>query len=182
MKNPVRAFAVAIFASVLALGGCARSQCAPATSAQKFPAAADITPAAAKALLDSDPSITYVDVRTVREFAAGHPTGAWNIPVLVFDDQGGRAKNAEFLTVVEANFEKDAKLIVGCRSGSRSKMAQGFLKDAGFTNTINMLGGYNGRRSSGGGGQPGWSQLSLPTESGTGGDRGYEAVKMKAGL
>jgi rhodanese-related sulfurtransferase len=181
MKNPVRVLIVALFASVLAMGGCARSQCAPATSSKSFAAVADITPTTAKALLDSDPSITYIDVRTVKEFEAGHPAGAWNIPVFVFDDQGGRAKNVDFLGVVEANFDKDAKLIVGCRSGSRSKMAQGFLKDAGFTNTINMLGGFNGAHSANGAGQPGWSQLSLPTESGTGGDRGYEAVKMKAG-
>ena len=45
----------------------------------------------------------YLDVRTVEEYAAGHPVGAFNIPVM-HRGQSGMTENSEFLQVVEATF------------------------------------------------------------------------------
>src|SRR5262249_35509474 len=41
----------------------------------------EITPQQAHDILTKDPSVVYIDVRTEREFANGHPIGAVNIPV-----------------------------------------------------------------------------------------------------
>ena len=62
--------------------------------------------------LEEDPSAIYIDVRTVREFTAGHPEGAVNIPV-AFPNPGGMMLNEDFVRVVEGHFPKDKKLIVG---------------------------------------------------------------------
>lgn len=177
-----RAFFVAIFALGLTFGGCRIPKAVDSGSRKEFTAASDITAVEAKALLDNDKSITYLDVRTVKEFEASRPAGSWNIPFLVFDENGERVKNADFLAVVEANFEKGARLVVGCQSGTRSKMAQGVLIAAGFNNVVSMLGGMAGKRSADGTTlHEGWSELHLPTESGPGGELSYDALRAKVG-
>jgi hypothetical protein len=50
----------------------------------------------------------YLDVRSVPEFAAGHPTGAYNIPLLDMGP-GGMAPNPDFLAVVQKSFPRDAR-------------------------------------------------------------------------
>ena len=42
----------------------------------------EIDPKTAYARLESEPGSVYLDVRSVMEFDQGHPTGAWNIPIL----------------------------------------------------------------------------------------------------
>ena len=58
----------------------------------------------------------YVDVRSVPEFEAGHPTGAYNVP-LVHMGPAGMSPNPEFLAVMEKAFPKDSKLVVGLQGG-----------------------------------------------------------------
>ena len=66
-----------------------------------------------------------VDVRTPPEFAAGHYPGAVNIPL-----------NEIFERIGEFG-HKDRKIIVYCRSGSRSAFAKRILEQAKFTNVAN---------------------------------------------
>jgi Predicted sulfurtransferase len=40
----------------------------------------EVTPQQAHEILTNDTSVVYIDVRTDREFANGHPAGAVNIP------------------------------------------------------------------------------------------------------
>src|SRR5215831_19825519 len=88
---------------------------------------------------------TYLDVRSIPEFDQGHPVGAVNIPLLHF--KGGRmVPNAAFQKVVEATFPKDAKLVTGCKVGGRSMQAAALLASAGYTNVVDMRGGYAGER------------------------------------
>src|SRR4051812_38666320 len=81
--------------------------------------------------LEKEPSAIYIDVRTVREFTAGHPQGAVNIPV-AFHNPGGMMINEEFVRVVEGHFPKDKKLIVGCQVGPRADAAARLLDQAGY--------------------------------------------------
>ena len=135
----------------------------------------NVTPLEAKRLLD-DEGYTYLDVRTVEEFEAGHPSGAFNVPVA----HAGMAPNGEFVPVVEAAFEKDALLVVGCKSGGRSARAAEILASRGYSNVVNMDGGFHGRFSPFGTiAQAGWVQEGLPTET-TDEDRSYEALRAKA--
>src|SRR5262245_41517610 len=120
-----------------------------------------ISPQEAKALMDEQ-GYVYLDVRSVPEFQAGHPTGAYNIPLL-HAGPSGRQPNADFTKVVSAAFSKVAKLVVGCNSGGRSKRACDLLSADGFANVVDQCAGFAGTRDAFGGvAMPGWQTESLP--------------------
>ena len=121
---------------------------------------------------------TYVDVRTVEEFEAGHPAGAVNVPISLAAG-GGMTPNPDFLRAMEANFAKDAKLIVGCKAGGRSLRAGQALLGAGFTQVLDQHAGWDGARDPFGKLEPGWSRVGLPTEQGQPAARSWAAVKSK---
>ena len=57
-----------------------------------------VSPEEAAVLMEE--GCVYLDVRSVPEFEAGHPTGAYNVPLLDMGP-GGMVDNPEFLSVVE---------------------------------------------------------------------------------
>ncbi|XP_072069098.1 thiosulfate sulfurtransferase 16, chloroplastic-like isoform X2 [Arachis hypogaea] len=81
----------------------------------------------------------YLDVRTIEEFSAGHTPDM--------------TKNADFIEQVSSQFSKHDKIVVGCKSGKRSKMAATDLLDAGFSGVKDVAGGYDD-----------WTQNGLPTQ------------------
>jgi rhodanese-related sulfurtransferase len=121
----------------------------------------------------------YLDVRSIPEFAQGHPAGAANVPLL--HAQGGRmAPNVDFQKVVEANFPRDAKLVVGCQSGGRSLRAVGVLAALGYQQLVDVRGGFGGERDAFGRATvAGWieSGLSVATEDVPG--HSYGALQKK---
>jgi len=125
-----------------------------------------VSPAEAKKLVDEE-GYTYVDVRSEPEYAAGHPVGAHNVP-LMHAGPRGMTPNTDFLDVMQALYAKDAKLVVGCRSGQRSMRAAEMLAGAGYTQLIDQRAGYEGTRNSFGAiAEPGWAPGGLPTETST---------------
>ena len=90
-----------------------------------------ITPAEAKALMDSEEGYVILDVRTPEEFAERHIEGA----ILIPDYEIGE-KAESILT------DKDQLILVYCRSGRRSKNAANELATLGYTN-IKEFGGIN---------------------------------------
>ena len=74
--------------------------------------------------------VVTLDVRTPDEFAGGHLVNALNI------DVEGATFDAEL-----SKLDKDATYAVYCRSGRRSSVAIDRMKDAGFTNVVNMNAG-----------------------------------------
>ena len=80
---------------------------------------------------------TYLDVRSIPEFEAGHPEGAFNVP-LAHLGPNGMAPNTEFMTIMERRFPKDAKIVVGCKSGGRSLQAATILLSSGYTDVIDQ--------------------------------------------
>jgi rhodanese-related sulfurtransferase len=140
----------------------------------------DITPQQAHDLLAADANTVYIDVRTEREFANGHPHGAVNIPVAFPDPARGMIVNADFVKVVQANFPREKKIIVGCQAGPRSTAAAGMLQQAGFQDISNMLGGFGGMRDQTGNvSAPGWAASGLPVSDDNGEGVSYESVKLK---
>ena len=119
----------------------------------------------------TDEGFTYVDVRTEEEFAAGHPGGAFNVPVSL-PSAGGLAPNPDFVSVMEKAFGKEAPLVLGCKTGARSARAGQMLLDAGFTKVLDQTAGWDGKE-----GAPGWSTSGLPTETGIPVDRSYTTAK-----
>jgi rhodanese-related sulfurtransferase len=124
----------------------------------------------------------YIDVRTEPEFAAGHPAGAVNIPVVLPDPATRQmVMNPDFVAVVEAHFAKGAQLVVGCQAGGRSQRAAELLTQAGYTHVVNMQGGFGGARDQMGRVVvPGWSACSLPVCSDCGPDNSYAGLRRKA--
>jgi len=124
---------------------------------------------------------TYVDVRTVEEFAAGHPVGAVNVPAFVRDPIGQMAPNPDFLPVMQANFPPDASLALGCRMGGRSMKACEVLARAGYTQLANVAGGFGGATDPFGRVvQPGWMQAGLPVEREDAPGTSYAALQKRA--
>jgi rhodanese-related sulfurtransferase len=141
----------------------------------------EVTPQEAHDILSKDTSAVYIDVRTEREFVAGHPQVAVNIPVAFPDPARGMVMSAEFVKVVEAHFPKDKKIIVGCQAGPRSNAAAGLLQQAGYQDVANMVGGFGGMRDSlGNVVAAGWSSLGLPVTQDNGDGVSYQSLATKA--
>ncbi len=81
-----------------------------------------------------------LDVRTPREFSAGHIKGATLIPI---SELAARLD--------ELKGHRQDPLFVYCRSGNRSTVASKFLVDAGFEEVINLRDGFMN-----------WSRAGLP--------------------
>jgi rhodanese-related sulfurtransferase len=141
----------------------------------------DLEPKRAKALLDSGEGWVYVDVRTPEEFEAGHPAGAYNVPIAVLDASGRLAPNREFVPVMRKRFPPGSKLLLGCAVGGRSRHACEQLLTEGWRDLVNVDGGYSGARD--GAGRvvvPGWLAAGLPIETACGPEHAWEALRRKA--
>jgi rhodanese-related sulfurtransferase len=137
-----------------------------------------VSPREAKALMDE--GYVYVDVRSEPEFLSGHPQGAVNVP-LFHMGPAGMTPNPEFLDVMQARFPKDAKLVLGCRSGGRSLQAAEMLLKVGYTDVVDQRAGYEGARGPFGNvTEKGWAPEGLPVEEGAKPGQSYEDVKRQS--
>lgn len=80
----------------------------------------------ATAAAEAPENVVYVDVRTAEEFAAGHVRGAIHIPYTEMQARHGEL--AQFA---------DDEIVVYCRTGRRSGIAQEILHAEGFENVTN---------------------------------------------
>jgi rhodanese-related sulfurtransferase len=94
-----------------------------------------ITPKQAQILLQNDENVTLLDVRTIEEFKSGHLRDAKLIPLSELE------KNLDKLKA-----DKNKKIIVYCRSGSRSVSASRILEKHGFT-PLNVKQGIMGLKN-----------------------------------
>ncbi|HYW50687.1 MAG TPA: MBL fold metallo-hydrolase [Gemmatimonadaceae bacterium] len=74
-------------------------------------------------------AVTVLDVRGASEFDAGHLPGVRNIPV-------------GYLTSHLGELQRDWPLVVHCQGGARSAIAASLLQAHGFTNVLDMTGGF----------------------------------------
>jgi rhodanese-related sulfurtransferase len=135
--------------------------------------AGDISAAQAWEQLEADPKVQLVDVRTAAE---------WNFVGLPDLSSLGRqvhcvewqafptgARNPGF--VIEAGQvlnNKDAPVLLLCRSGARSRAAAIALTQAGFSKAFNIAGGFEGDTDEEGhrGNRNGWKADNLPWRQG----------------
>ncbi|MCY4388055.1 MAG: rhodanese-like domain-containing protein [Desulfurellaceae bacterium] len=105
-----------------------------------------LTPQEAFERLKNDDATTYVDVRTVAEFATGHPKGKIiNVPIVFFHPTTKAVfQNESFDLVMEEVCPKETPLIVGCEKGPRAKQAVERLAAAGYENIHLMEAGHAG--------------------------------------
>lgn len=83
----------------------------------------------------------YLDVRTPEEYSAGHPPGSINIPYMVKGPLG-LSLNTDFAMNVKGRLEPSSPILVGCKSGMRSQKAASQLAEEGFTDVVNVEGGF----------------------------------------
>ena len=141
----------------------------------------EVTPQQAHDILTNDSSAVYIDVRTEGEFANGHPQGAVNIPVAFPDPARGMMVNSDFVRVVEANFPREKKIILGCQAGPRSTSAANMLQQAGFQDLSNLLGGFGGMRDPTARiSAPGWASSGLPVSNDNGEGVSFHSLSAKA--
>jgi rhodanese-related sulfurtransferase len=122
---------------------------------------------------------TYVDVRTIPEFDAEHPRGAYSVPLM---QQGptGRTSNPDFVATVEGAFGRGARLVLGCAGGTRSRRAAELLAGAGFEELADLSAGFGGKSDSMGRTvAPGWKGAGLPTASAAEPGHRYEDLVTK---
>jgi rhodanese-related sulfurtransferase len=124
----------------------------------------------------------YVDVRSTTEFAGGHPAEAVNVPLIEPDpDTGQPTPNPDFVRVLQHAFGPAAKLLIGCQVGGRSARATQMLRAMGFTDVVNVRGGFMGMRDPMGRPvDPGWVESGLPVEAGQPAGRAYADLVAKA--
>jgi rhodanese-related sulfurtransferase len=133
-----------------------------------------------EALAKMNEGYVYVDVRSEPEFVEGHPVGAVNVPIMHIG-AGGMTPNPDFLRMMTASFSKDAKIVVGCKAGGRSRRAAHALTAEGYTSILDQRAGWDGARDSFGQvTEPGWSRAGLPSETGAPAGRAYADLQKKA--
>jgi rhodanese-related sulfurtransferase len=82
----------------------------------------------AKAMIDEG-GVIIVDVRTRVEYEEGYIPDAYNVPLDQIDKQIGNVTS-----------DLDAKILLYCRSGNRSKVAARILTEMGYTNVYDFGG------------------------------------------
>jgi rhodanese-related sulfurtransferase len=87
-----------------------------------------ISPAEAKEIMDNEETIV-LDVRTKQEYDQGHIEGSVLLPV---DEISAKAE--------EVLKDKEAKILVYCRSGNRSATAAKTLIEMGYENVLDFGG------------------------------------------
>jgi len=93
-------------------------------------------------MLQKDPGLVVLDVRTADEFKEGHIKGAINIDI--------RREDA-FVSIDKLN--RNVPYIVYCRTNHRSGMAVEHMMKSGFRKVYQMMDGF-----------PGWVENNFPVQ------------------
>jgi phage shock protein E len=126
-----------IFIAAIVVAACSAAPTGSSAPTQNLPPDIDVaTAASVRGLSD----VVMLDVRTPEEYAQGHIPGITLIPL---DQLPNRL----------AEIPKDKTVIVTCHSGNRSNQAAQLLRQKGYTNIHNMLGGITA-----------WQQAGYPVE------------------
>ena len=115
----------------------------------------DLDANSAYKMIQKEANILFIDVRTKREYSANHAKGSLLIPVF-FEKNGKRVFNEEFVKQIKKAVKDklDKKIVLICRSGSRSRYASNLLAKEGFSSVYNVLSGMDARG--------GWRESNLP--------------------
>ena len=110
----------------------------------------EITVAQTREELDQGQASLLLDVREPAEWEKGHIPGALLAPRGMLE---WYADPTTAYAKPELTTQRDARIIVACASGGRSLLAAETLKKMGYTNVVNMAGGFNE-----------WSKQGFPIE------------------
>jgi rhodanese-related sulfurtransferase len=97
--------------------------------------------------LDREDAPLVLDVRTAREYAAGHVPGAKNVPL-------GELSGAMAAVLLQASDGRE--VVVYCEKGPRAARAEVLLRETGFEAVLHLEGDMSG-----------WRAAKLPTATPT---------------
>jgi rhodanese-related sulfurtransferase len=140
----------------------ARQRCAN----HDLPYAGALTPQEAHSLLQQNPNVKLVDVRTDAErdwvgrvlvAQPQHIAVQWNL-------YPGGTPNPDFLAQLQQAANKDTVLLFLCRSGVRSRHAAKLATQHGYANCFDILEGFEGDKNAEGHRKTvnGWCNAGLP--------------------
>jgi len=132
--------------------------------------------------LNSSDTSLFIDVRTRAEveFVGMADMVDINIPYMTHDNESWNSKKKQFKSEPNSNFSiaiedaikkkgfsKDSKIIVMCRSGSRSAKAANLLDQLGYKNVHSVVDGFEGDKAKSGPSKGhrtvnGWKNAGLP--------------------
>ena|GEM_PF-699006 len=101
----------------------------------------NIKPVEAENMLNSSDNVVFVDVRTDGEYRSGHIPTAVHHPLLKLKDEAYIKSSFKF--------SKNKKIILYCRTASRSQVASEILENYGYNKIYNLIGGIEGWKESG---------------------------------
>jgi len=90
----------------------------------------NISVSAAKALIESNPGLVILDVRTSQEYSSRRLKNAVNIPLTDLEQR-------------ISTLDRNSLILVYCETGQRSVRATALLAEAGFASLYNMQGGLS---------------------------------------
>lgn len=133
---------------------------------KQLPYSGAVTPQEAYELLQENPRVKLVDVRTNAERdwvgrvaipEAQHAAVQWNF-------YPGSTPNPEFLAQLQQVADKDDVLLFLCRSGVRSRHAAKLATENGYANSFDILEGFEGDKDAQGHRKTlaGWCKAGLP--------------------
>ncbi len=121
--------------------------------------------AMAWALLGENPVATLIDVRTKAEWGFVGTPDLSSIDkqarLVEWIDYPAGARNTSFVAQASEGLDPHAPVLLLCRSGVRSNAAAQALAEAGFTQAINVVGGFEGDLDNQGHRHGGWKD-ALP--------------------
>ena len=131
-----------------------------------LPYAGAVTPQEAYALLQNDPNVKLVDVRTNAErdwigrpgiTPEQHLAVQWNL-------YPGGTQNADFLSQLSQVAGKNSTLLFLCRGAVRSKHAAKLAAENGYAHSFDILEGFEGEKDAEGHRKNvnGWCHAGLP--------------------
>lgn len=121
-----------------------------------------LLPAEAMAVLQGMAGAIIVDVRSRAEWDwIGRVPGAVEIEWQTYP---GMRMNPGFLDELSGKVSQDAVVMFLCRTGGRSGQAAAFAADAGYSESYNILEGFEGSKDASGhrGTVTGWKATGLP--------------------
>ena len=94
-----------------------------------FKPVTSVTPEEGRRMIQEDDTLELLDVRQPNEYNKGHISGSRIIPLTDLPDKMN-------------SLDKESKILVYCAIGGRSRVATQMLMEEGFTNAINLKGGF----------------------------------------
>ena len=130
-----------------------------------LPYAGAVTPAESWELWNLAPGAKLIDVRTRAEWDwVGRIPGAIEIE---WQSYPGGQPNHDFLAQLRQQVDPESLVMFICRSGARSHNAACLANEAGYTESYNVLEGFEGDKDAAGhrGTTGGWRHAGLPWQS-----------------